>query len=51
MVEGQNLTFAYDVHNAGPLTARNVVVDDAAALAGLGVLEGEGVMTFPELQP
>lgn len=48
---GQNLTIKYDVHNAGPLTAHGVVIDDSAGLAGLTVLEGEAVMAFGELQP
>lgn len=51
VVVGQNLTIKYDVHNAGPLTAKAVTIDDTAGLAGLRLLEGSPVMVFEELQP
>lgn len=36
---------------AGPLTAKSVVLDDAANLAGLRILEGAAVMNFDDIQP
>lgn len=50
MVEGQNFTIYYDVHNAGPLSAK-VLVDDSANLAGLRILDGDAKMDFGEIQP
>lgn len=43
-------TTQYDVHNAGPLSAKTVTVDDSANLAGLDIVEGSPVLTFEDLE-